>query len=386
MKIKVWDIPTRLFHWLLVLAVFFALYTASNEAFLEYHTIAGYLAAGLAVFRVLWGFAGGRYSHFTRFVKGWGEVRSFLRGALRLRPDRYLGHNPAVGWVVLLMLAIVLTLGATGVITYGGEENKGLWAGAFTFELGMRARDVHEFLAYFAIAVIVIHVGAALFHDLILRENIILSMITGTKEDQQSWSERFEKEERAGAPLHVLRSVTWMVVAVLAGLAMLYLPPKGGSDISKLKEPRVLDGRGFLVRIKPDPVWRSECATSCHGAFHPTLLPAESWKRIISGLDDHFGDSAGVDEQSKNRILSYLLAASSDRSVTEASKKLLYSIPKGEVPLRITEVPYWADKHSEIDPDVYARKSITSKSNCKACHPGADLGSFEDKDISVPEQ
>src|SRR5574340_1379559 len=110
MKVRVWDIPTRLFHWSLVMAFAGAFFTSGTEWFLEYHTVFGYIALGLALFRVFWGFAGNRYARFSDFVGGLRRVRDYLRQAATLKPPRYLGHNPAVGWVVLFMLLMTFLL------------------------------------------------------------------------------------------------------------------------------------------------------------------------------------------------------------------------------------------------------------------------------------
>ena len=183
MLIKVWDIPTRVFHWALVLSFAGAFLTSEDEGLLEYHVMAGYMILGLAVFRVLWGFAGGKFSRFGDFLTGMREVRDFTARALKSDPPRYLGHNPAVGWVIMFMLLSSVIIPATGIVTYGGEENRGVFAGVFTFREALYARAAHSFLSYAMVLMIVVHIGAALFHNFILRDNIILSMITGAKED-----------------------------------------------------------------------------------------------------------------------------------------------------------------------------------------------------------
>lgn len=383
MKIRVWDIPTRLFHWLLVAAYAGAFFTSRNEWFLEYHTIAGYIALGLVGFRTLWGFTGNRYSRFSDFVKGPGSVVSFLRETARMKPPRFIGHNPAVGWVVVFMLVLTAVIVSTGIITYGGEENRGILAGVFSFEAASVAKSVHLVLADVAIAAIITHLCAALFHDFVLKENIILSMITGTKEDRESWSERVGHMRPEEAPT-ATRLAVWVAVTIIGGLALVYLPPEGKGEFTGREAVRVIDDKGFAVMIKPDPVWKEECATSCHSAFHPTLLPAESWKAVMSSLDDHFGDNVSLDEATRSEVLKYLVSSSAERSTTEASMKILRSIPAGVVVRKVTDTPYWKVKHEEITDEVYNRKSVVSKSNCVACHPGAEAGSFEDKDIRIP--
>ncbi|MBI5886060.1 MAG: cytochrome b/b6 domain-containing protein [Deltaproteobacteria bacterium] len=384
MKIKVWDLPTRLFHWSLVGAYIAALFTSRNESFLEYHVLAGYFIAGCVIFRTLWGFVGNRYARFSSFIKGFGEVRSFLSRLLRLRLPRYIGHNPAVGWMVLVILGITTAITVTGIVTYGGEENRGVFAGLFPFGMGMAARTAHIWLTYCIVAVVAGHVSAALIHDFVLKENIILSMITGAKEDDESWHERVDhlrpEEGHSAAKLAV-----YLIVVLLGAFAAIYLPPEGRSDPASIRQPRVVDDKGFATRLVVNNAWHAECA-DCHDAFHPTLLPAASWKKIMAVLGDHFGDTVSLDESKRREIETFLVSASAEHSTTEASKKLLYSLDgAADAPIRITDVPYWKDKHSNIREDVFKRESVSSRSNCSACHPWAEAGSYEDRDISIPQ-
>lgn len=373
-----------MFHWSLVGAYIAALFTSRNESFLEYHVLAGYFIAGCVIFRTLWGFVGNRYARFSSFIKGFGEVRSFLSRLLRLRLPRYIGHNPAVGWMVLVILGITTAITVTGIVTYGGEENRGVFAGLFPFGMGMAARTAHIWLTYCIVAVVAGHVSAALIHDFVLKENIILSMITGAKEDDESWHERVDhlrpEEGHSAAKLAV-----YLIVVLLGAFAAIYLPPEGRSDPASIRQPRVVDDKGFATRLVVNNAWHAECA-DCHDAFHPTLLPAASWKKIMAVLGDHFGDTVSLDESKRREIETFLVSASAEHSTTEASKKLLYSLDgAADAPIRITDVPYWKDKHSNIREDVFKRESVSSRSNCSACHPWAEAGSYEDRDISIPQ-
>lgn len=239
-------------------------------------------------------------------------------------------------------------------------------------------------MAYLAIVMIVTHISAALIHHFILKENIIYSMFTGYKEDMESWGERVS-HMKAGEGLSLTKLTVGIFVVILGGLGLVYLPPEGKTDFSKEKM-EVVDDKGFVVELKHNKKWVEECAKSCHIGFHPSLLPASSWKKLMSGLSDHFGEDATLDDNTQKEILGYLVSASAEHSVSEASKKLMYSIKEGETPIKITDIPYWKKKHSEISDEVYKRKSIMSKSNCIACHPGSDIGSFEDRDIHIPKK
>lgn len=384
MKMKIWDLPTRLFHWMLAASFAGAYFTSRSEWLLERHTVFGYIALGLVAFRVLWGFEGNRFARFSEFVKGWGAVKSYIINAARLKPDRYLGHNPAVGWVVIFVLLLTSAICVTGIITYSGEEGRGAFSGLFSFNAAMYAAVIHDLLADLAVAVIVIHICAALFHDFILKENIIISMITGNKEDPESWRERVSHMQ-PGEGLSRARLAIWIFVAILAGAGLIYLPPEGRKDFKSSVEPRKpAAAKGQAAG--PEEAWKAECASSCHNAFHPMLLPQGSWKKVVSRLNDHFGDNVALDEETKRAVLGYLLENSAEKSGTEASRKILNSLKEGDSPERITDTPYWKVKHSEINDEVYKRKSVVSKSNCVACHPGAEAGSFEDKDILIPKK
>lgn len=379
--IRVWDIPTRLFHWLLAAAFGVAYLTSAGESFLDYHTTAGYVALGLVIFRVFWGFAGSTHARFSDFVKGYSTVMSYIRQTVRLKPPRHLGHNPAVGWVVLFMLAMTVFLTAAGIITYSGEEGRGLFAASVAYDTGVAFAPLHKYLAWAMLLVIAVHVSAALFHDFVLRENLVLTMITGTREDTGSWEGRTSTlapdEGRSKARLAILIAV---VVIAAAGAAL--LPSKflyfeeGGTGVT--------GPGGVVMEVPLDAAWEEECS-ACHGLFHPTLLPARSWAEIMGSLDDHFGDDASVDADTASRIGGYLAAYPAEKSVSEASRKILASIKPGQTPTRITETGYWKRKHSDIKEAVWKRPSVVDSGNCAACHPKADRGSFEDADIRVPE-
>ena len=383
MKIKVWDIPTRVFHWLLVLAIIGVFFTSKVEWLIEYHVASGYVALGLVLFRVMWGFAGNNYARFSNFIKGPKKSLSCLIDMLRLKPQRYMGHNPAVGWVIMIMLVLVITMSLTGILAYSGEEGLGLWAGKVSFETGSTSKEVHAVVAVVIVAFIVLHILAALFHQFILKENIITSMFTGKKEDDASWHDRTvamkPEEGRSG-----FRLAVWIIVAIMGGFALIYLPPQ---ELNGRNEPplTMTAQNGQIVQWKSNPVWKDECASSCHGAFHPTLLPSASWVKIMNTLNNHFGEDITLEKKVKDEIEAYLVANSAEKSNAEASKKILASLNKNwEAPNCISETPYWIKKHKDIDPAIFSRKSVYSKGNCSACHPSAEIGSFEDRHIRIP--
>jgi cytochrome b len=167
-KTLVWDLPTRVFHWLLVASFVGSFVTSESERLRDIHMLLGYSAVGLVAFRVLWGFVGTRYARFTSFPLSPRAVIDYLKSMLKFSPRHYFGHNPAGSWAILGMLALIAAIAATG------------WAQAI--EVGPRwMEDLHEGLANAAVALVVVHVIAVILSSALHRENLVRAMLTGYK-------------------------------------------------------------------------------------------------------------------------------------------------------------------------------------------------------------
>jgi hypothetical protein len=147
------------------------------------------------------------------------------------------------------------------------------------------------------------------------------------------------------------------------------------------------DDREHGRSTPPAPVvnenYKNNCG-GCHLAYPPELLPAASWNRILTRLEDHFGESLSLDDLTKEDIKKYLVESDADRAGTETAGKILRSLG-GSLPVRITQVPYIRKKHREISPQVFKRQSVGSFSNCSACHKGAEQGDFDDDRAAIPQ-
>jgi len=166
----IWDLPTRLFHWLFALgflaAAFIALALGEHSALFPYHALIGLTLAAMLLLRVIWGFVGSRHARFRDFVFPPAAVLGYFRDALARRDARSVGHNPASSYAIFAMLAIVAALAITGVMLGLGLE---------------QAKEAHELLAYAMLAVVALHVLGVALHTLRHRENITASMIHGRK-------------------------------------------------------------------------------------------------------------------------------------------------------------------------------------------------------------
>jgi Dihaem cytochrome c len=129
--------------------------------------------------------------------------------------------------------------------------------------------------------------------------------------------------------------------------------------------------------------YKENCG-GCHFAYPPDLLPASSWKDIVTRSGNHFGESLTLDDASRQEIGKYLKENAADRSRSKKAGKILRSLG-GRSPSRITEIPYIVKEHREIVPEVFKRKSIGSLSNCIACHKAADQGQFDDDQVTIPQ-
>ncbi|MGD8639927.1 MAG: cytochrome b/b6 domain-containing protein, partial [Gammaproteobacteria bacterium] len=178
----IWDLPTRVFHWLVVAAFAVAWLTYDDNRFLYVHVFSGYVLLGLLVFRLIWGFIGTHYARFHTFAHDWKSVTEYLLGLLNGKAMRHIGHNPAGGWAIFLMLALGLGVGITGVLTLGGEEGHGLLAGYVNYTVGIISREIHEYAAWTMLGLVVIHLLGVVVESLIHKDNLIWAMITGHKE------------------------------------------------------------------------------------------------------------------------------------------------------------------------------------------------------------
>ena len=186
-SIKVWDPLVRLFHWLLVTAFFVAYVT--EDDFMTLHVWAGYLLIGLLVFRVLWGLVGSRHARFSDFVYPPRQVLRFLKETFFFRAKRYLGHNPAGGAMIIVLLLSLTMTSLTGLLTYGVEEAAGPlapWVGGTGEVWGEAFEEIHEFFANFTLLLVFIHVMGVLVESALHRENLVRAMLTGYKRAEQA--------------------------------------------------------------------------------------------------------------------------------------------------------------------------------------------------------
>jgi cytochrome b len=183
-EIRVWDPFVRIFHWTLVML--FTLAYVTGEEPLSLHVYAGYAVFGLILLRVLWGLVGTTHARFSDFVYRPSRVLAYLKDTLGLRARRYLGHNPAGGAMILLMLVSLLLVSVSGFVVYGLEKGAGPLAmlGGSPESIEGVFEEVHEFFANLTVLLVAVHIAGVVVESLIHRENLVKAMLTGRKRAQ----------------------------------------------------------------------------------------------------------------------------------------------------------------------------------------------------------
>ena len=365
-SVLVWDLPTRVFHWTLVICFFSAMATGDPDRFRDLHVYFGYVVLGLICFRVFWGLAGSRYARFKSFLYGPRAAIAYFADVMGARADRHIGHNPTGSVGIYLLLALGLVICVTGIVTLGAEEAQGVFKTLADRPLGEFTRVLHEVLAWLMLALVLVHIGGVVIESLVHRENLAKAMFTGHK--------------IAGADEGIGSSHPWIAVAIIVcavGSAFWLIH-------WRLVSVPGLEHLTYVGRQLPDNnTWRDSCS-QCHRPFHPSLLPARSWTAHLDRPDNHFGLTWQFDAKTLAEIRAFLQQNSAETEMTEAAYRINKSIPASVTPLRITETAFWIEKHGRIDNGTWSDPAVGSKSNCRACHRDADYGTYDDAAIRLP--
>lgn len=364
-KIKVWDIPTRVFHWSLVILVATGLITGfvSPEWWMDVHIWAGYGTVILIVFRLVWGFFGSEFSRIETFAFTPGQVIAHMRELIFLRPLHYIGHNPAGAMMIFALIFFLFSITITGLLVLGGEENQGPLAGVTSYRVGDTAANIHEALALILVVLIGLHVVGVFVEMRLTRENLVKSMFDGYKVIPEGKTPPITRPSRPIVAAAFLLAFAAISGSVLWALST--MPPSG------------------IIQMAENKDYTTECG-DCHEVYHPSLLPKASWAKLMTDLENHFGEDASIDQDVAASIAAYLDAHAAEAWDTEASNR--FSRTSLDDPYQITATDYWKRKHSGIGADVFKRKGVGSRARCASCHRDAATGHFDDQNIEIPKQ
>ncbi|MBF0269399.1 MAG: cytochrome b/b6 domain-containing protein [Alphaproteobacteria bacterium] len=364
----VWDIEIRIFHWLLLAFVVGAWLTVEvgPPSLLGLHEVLGFGIGAMLVFRLFWGLFGSWHQRFTSFVRGPVTVLSHLKSLLSGKPQRFVGHNPAGGVMIVALLVVLLGVVASGIATMGGFDKAGPLAPYLTFAQGRQAKEIHELLVNILLVLAGLHVAGVILESVLLKENLIRSMIHGRKEAHPA---AVVPPGEAPIARPGLAAVLASLVVASLGSTMFYSSLKPALGVPMLGH---------------NPQYVKECG-ACHTPHHPSLLPSSSWKLVMAGLSDHFGDDASLTEGNRQELESWLVKSSELGWDTKAGQRIPATL-KADDPMRITASVFWERRHRKIPEPVFKSKLVGGKANCQACHVDAVRGGFSPLGIAIPEE
>ena len=206
---RVWDLPVRIAHWLLVIGIAGSYATHKlGVAYFQYHLWFGYLVVVLAAFRILWGFVGTRHARFQNFLRGPRHTAAYLLALLRGTAPETPGHNPIGAWMVLFLLLVLVAQGVTGLFANDEIFNTGPLYGYISDALSLRLTSWHRRLFDWIFIAVVLHVLAVVAHRLFAGHDLIVPMFSGKK------PANLVAEHEA-----ISSSRLWLATLLLAGLA-----------------------------------------------------------------------------------------------------------------------------------------------------------------------
>jgi len=210
--VRVWDLPTRVFHWLLAFCVLSTLVAGwRGGSAMEWHLRLGYAIFALLLFRLVWGFAGGRWSRFRAFAYPPRTTLRYLRGGSRPDEHHHVGHNPLGAFSVFALLGLLVLQVGTGLFANDEIATTGPLNKFVSDSTASLATHWHKaFGKWLILALVVLHVGAVLYYLLRLRRNLVKPMWNG------------DKQLTADVPHAVdtwrARSIALLVLAIAAGI------------------------------------------------------------------------------------------------------------------------------------------------------------------------
>ncbi len=178
----VWDIPTRVFHWLLVLSLTASFVTAKiGYDVRQYHMWLGYWMIGLLTFRIVWGFLGTRHARFFSFFPTPRRLFVYIRNTMRGKSEETVGHNPLGSLMIFAVLILVGLQAVSGLFMDDEIMYSGPYFDAVSTDVADTMNFLHNNLINIILLMVVVHIAAVLYHAFVRRERIIRAMISGKK-------------------------------------------------------------------------------------------------------------------------------------------------------------------------------------------------------------
>jgi cytochrome b len=214
--IFVWDVPVRLFHWLLVTSILMLFITGKvGGNYMEWHKKIGFFVIGLIAFRIVWGFVGSYHARFKNFVRGPAAVIAYAKSLFKKDSPHYLGHNPMGALSVLALIAAVGFQTFTGLFSNDDIMLEGPYASMVSKAFSDQMTSLHHLNSNVILVLIGLHLSAIVFYAVFKKEQLIEAMLTGKKEVDTSIGGHLEQEMPEKARPAWL---SWSIIVVVGGV------------------------------------------------------------------------------------------------------------------------------------------------------------------------
>lgn len=210
---RVWDLPTRIFHWTVALLVLAQWCSAEwNLVSMDWHFRFGYALLALVLFRIVWGFVGSDSARFARFLAGPSRVAGYAPTLTRREPSAHAGHNPLGGWAVAAMLSVLLVQSVTGLFANDDISLYGPLSERVSADTAGQLTSIHKSLTDVLVVLIGLHLTAVTWYSLWKRERLVLAMVIGRKALATDPAVRLAGHGRALLVFAACSGVVWAVV------------------------------------------------------------------------------------------------------------------------------------------------------------------------------
>lgn len=368
----VWPLCTRIMHWIIASSFTLSFLSAFNHSHFKFHIAFGYAFSVMLFFRIIWGFVGSHYSTFSAMKFSIHELKYYFVEKIHHRWRKIpAGHNPASSWFTIMVLFLGSFSALSGIMLYGIQEGSGLLRGfnTYYFTYSYIFFDIHKYLSYTLFIFSIVHIIGVLIEQFYHKTDMVLSMIWGYKKSE-------------GEDVKISYAQHYMAYgAIFISIGMF-------SFALSDKDNFLTQRRFQSIDFQKENVTFYEKCGNCHKNYPPFMLPHESWRKVLNGLDNHFGEKITENNISKiqrEEIKSYLFANSAEHSTQKIAFKTLSSL--GDIrPLSITKAPYWREAHRSIDAKIFKSPHVKDKSNCFVCHIGFEHGIFDTRLIKIPTE
>jgi len=231
--VKVWDLPVRLFHWILVLLLVFQYVSGKiGGGLMAWHVYSGYGVLVLVVFRILWGFAGSTHARFASFLVGPAAALRFASRLISRQAVPQVGYNPLGGWMVVALLISLALQATSGLFANDALGTEGPLAALVPLEVSDRLSLFHRWNLKVVLVLAGVHVTASLYHWLAMKDDLIVAMFTGVKRVPESAAHERRDVRRGESPRRVASrenasayfASSWRALALfVVALAVVYL-------------------------------------------------------------------------------------------------------------------------------------------------------------------